>query len=283
MAMIHDLHSHSTCSDGVLSPAELVDRAASNKVNFLALTDHDTTAGIAEAFAATDNKSINLIAGVEISAVWKDYEIHIIGLNIDPTSEKLQSGLEKQLQARKSRFEQMINKLDDAGISNCQDVVQTYKNGEHVGRPLVARLLVESGNCATWQEAFKKLGRGGEFHVKPNWAYMKHAVNWIDEAGGVAVIAHMDAYGISNPGLNGLCREFKEAGGLGLEICYGPCSKKAVSRCSHFAKKYKLCGSVGSDFHRPTPGIELGKQQKLPAKITPIWQHPKFLQESADK
>ncbi len=108
--------------------------------------------------------------------------------------------------------------------------------------------------------------------MNPGWEYMSYAVNWIIKAGGIAVLAHPDKYGMGKPGLKAFLRDFKNAGGQAIEVCYGAGSKAAMSKAAHLAKEYELYGSVGSDFHRPgSPGIELGRVKPLPANIKPVW------------
>jgi predicted metal-dependent phosphoesterase TrpH len=269
--MIYDLHSHSTASDGVLSPTELIERAAIKNVDCLALTDHDTVKGIEEAEAAAKDNNIRLLPGVEISTRWKDYEIHVVGLNVDPANSGLLKGLKKQQELRHTRFENMVQKLADEGLEGTENIVGSFANGEHVGKPIVAKFLVESGYC-DFPKAYEYLNRGGKFHVPTNWEFLNYIVKWITNAGGNAVIAHPDCYGMTPPSLKGFLREFKEAGGQAIEICYGACSKAAINRFSSYAKIFDLYGSSGSDFHRPAPGIELGRLKPLPRNIKPIWE-----------
>jgi 3',5'-nucleoside bisphosphate phosphatase len=270
--MSYDLHSHSNVSDGQLSPTELVQRAADKGVSFLALTDHDTIDGIAEAKKAAEDLQIEIIHGVELSVQWKDYNIHLVGLNIDVENELLLRGISKQQQARINRFKQITESLALDGIYDNEGQIQGFA-GEHVpGRPHMARFLVENHHCESYPEAYKKLSHGGLYYSTPNWEYMSYAVNWITKAGGVAVLAHPDKYGMSKPGLRGFLREFKSAGGRAIEVCYGAGSKSAMSQAAHLAREYKLCGSVGSDFHRVgSPGIELGRINSLPKSVSPIW------------
>jgi 3',5'-nucleoside bisphosphate phosphatase len=269
--MIYDLHSHSTASDGILSPTALLERAAEKNVDCLALTDHDTLRGIEEAQVAAKKNNVRLLPGVEISTRWKNYEIHIVGLNVDPDDKGLLSGLQRQQDLRQKRFEAMLQKLDDAGLTGTENIISNFANGEHVGRPLIAKFLVESEYC-NYSEVYKHLSPGGKFYVAANWEFLDYTVRWIVNSGGVAVIAHPDCYDLTPPSVNGIMREFKEAGGQAIEVCYGACSKANINRYSSYAKKYNLYGSMGSDFHRPRQGIELGRLKKLPANIAPVWE-----------
>lgn len=269
--MIYDLHSHSTSSDGQLSPSELVQRAIYKKVNHFAITDHDTIAGVQEAKKAA-GQDINIISGVEISTQWREYNIHIVGLNFDLENKTLKSGLKKQQDARWRRFHKTQELLSTKDINDTENQIQKFAGDTVPGRPDFARFLVENKHCESYPEAYKKLSPNGEYYMNPGWEYMSYAVNWIIKAGGIAVLAHPDKYGMGKPGLKAFLRDFKNAGGQAIEVCYGAGSKAAMSKAAHLAKEYELYGSVGSDFHRPgSPGIELGRVKPLPANIKPVW------------
>ncbi|MCM8539688.1 MAG: PHP domain-containing protein [Lentisphaeraceae bacterium] len=270
--MIYDLHTHSTASDGILNPTDLVERAAKNNVDFLALTDHDTTKGLNEATAKSKDCDLTLIPGIELSVKWQFYEVHVVGLNIDPENEKLKNGLVRQQQARTERLMDKITRMKGSGISGADGIIESFKSGDHVGRPTVAKFLVENNYCDTFNQAYSRLNRGGDLHVEPNWELMQYAVKWITDAGGVAVLAHPGSYGLDKPGFGGILRDFQNYGGQAVEICYGPCSNANISRWSYYAKKFSLHGSVGSDFHRPARGIELGRVKKLPNGIPGVWE-----------
>lgn len=269
--MIYDLHTHSTASDGILSPEELIKRAAEKSVDCISLTDHDTVSGLEPAAKTAESHNIRFIKGIELSAKWQFFEIHIIGLNIDPGNDRLLKGLKTQQTARHQRLELMIKKLKEKGIDKAGDIIQSYKSGDHVGRPTVAKYLVENEYCENYKTAYKRLNRGGDLYVEPNWELMQYAVSWINGAGGIAVLAHPGSYGLDKPGFSGILRDFQNFGGQGVEVCYGPCSKAAVSRWAYYARKFKLHGSIGSDFHRPARGIELGRCLKLPKGIPGVW------------
>lgn len=270
--MIYDLHTHSTASDGILSPLELIERAAEREVDVIALTDHDTTKGIAQAQQSADEHNIKFIPGIELSVKWQFYEIHVVGLNIDPECEKLQEGLKKQQEARKQRLVDMMNRMTEHGIAEADSILNSFKSGDHVGRPTVAKFLVEQKYCETFREAYSRINRGGDLYVEPNWELMQYAIKWITNSGGIAVLAHPGSYGLDKPGFGGILRDFKKFGGQAVEICYGPCSKANVSRWAYYARKFSLHGSIGSDFHRPTRGIELGRVRKLPKDIPGVWE-----------
>lgn len=271
--MIYDLHTHSTASDGALAPSELISRASTEKVDFIALTDHDTIEGLREAADTAQSLNLNFINGVEISTKWQFFDIHIVGLDVDPSNQTLLNGLKTQQSARHKRLKRMVKKLQTNGINDADEILQSHKSGDHIGKPTIAKFLLEKGHCENYHQAYKRINRGGDLYVEPNWQSMQYAISWIREAGGVAVLAHPGSYELSEPGFNGILRDFKRFGGQAIEVCYGPCSKAVVSRWAHYAGKFKLHGSLGSDFHRPNKkGIELGKSTKLPEKIPGVWE-----------
>ena len=270
--MIYDLHSHSTASDGKLSPTKLMQRAKDKGVDVMAMTDHDTTRGIAEAAAEAKRLDLEFIPGVEISVRWKDFEVHIVGLNVDPEAQMLQRGLANQQKRRKDRIHQIIDNLESDGLPGAREQILEWAEGKSPGRPLAARYLCEQGRCADFNEAFIHLSRGGKYFCQPKWEYMQYAVKWIRDAGGVAVLAHPDKYDMNKNHFKGFFREFKEAGGQALEVCYGAGSKSAMTRAAHFARTYELYASTGSDFHRPSIGVELGRINPLPRHIKPVWE-----------
>jgi 3',5'-nucleoside bisphosphate phosphatase len=191
--LIYDLHSHSTVSDGVLSPTELVARAKNKGVTHFAMTDHDTTAGLDEAKSEAQKLGLEFITGVEISVRWRDYEVHLIGLNFDKENALLQKGLESQQQARIVRWKKMQALLKAEGFENLERIDE-FAGKNTPGRPHVARYLVESGYCENWSNAYSLLNVNGKFHSTLEWEYLSYAVNWIVSAGGTAVIAHPDKY-----------------------------------------------------------------------------------------
>ena len=271
--MNYDLHCHSTASDGALSPTALVARAKEKGVTHLALTDHDTVSGLKEAQTASETYGIDLINGIELSTQWKDYNIHMVGLNFDLNNERLNKCIEEQKGARGRRYLTTLEIFSKHGIEDTEKQIETFAAGNPPSRPNFAKFLVENGHMKDYSEAYESLSSGGKFYVNPGWEYLEYAVKWINNAGGVAILAHPDKYGLSKPGLKGLIRLFKDAGGKAIEVCYGAGSKAAISKAAHLAREYELLGSVGSDFHRPgQPGIELGKIQALPKSVKPIWE-----------
>lgn len=269
----YDLHSHSTASDGALSPAELVRQAAACGVKNLALTDHDTTAGLAEARATAEENGITLISGIELSVTWQQRCIHILGLNIDPDYAPLQEGIEGLRRMRIARAVEMGARLQKKGIENAyQGALQLAGEGM-ITRTHFARFLVDHGYADSFQNAFDRfLGAGKPGFVATRWTDLEEAIGWINGAGGTAVVAHPLRYKLSGAWLRRLLDAFKQGGGVGIEIVCGSSSSNDIRCAADAARRFDLLGSVGSDYHSPEkPWTQLGRLPPLPNSITPIW------------
>ena len=269
-----DLHSHSTASDGTLSPQDLVKRAAVAGVHMLSLTDHDTTEGIAEACLAAGETGLTLIPGVEISANWGGRTVHILGLGVDITVPTLQEGLERLRNHRIWRAEEIGRRLARDGIEGAFEGAQAFSNGRLVGRTHFARFLVQHGHAQSVRDVFKHyLVKGKPGHVSGDWAAMDEAVTWIRGAGGQAVIAHPARYGFTRIRMMRMIGEFKEQGGEGLEVVSGSHSLDEVHTFARHAREQRMLASAGSDFHGPeNPYVELGRLPPLPDGCVPIWR-----------
>lgn len=269
--MVFDLHSHSTASDGSLSPQALVDRARQQGVKQLAITDHDSVDGVlALQHSPVD---IGLIAGVELSCVWGKVLIHIVGLNIDPRAEVMARGLQQQQQARQQRACVIGQKLEKLGFSGAAEGARQLAGDSQLGRPHFARFLVEQGYVASENEAFKKyLGAGKAGDVKLMWPALHTVVSWIVDAGGVAVLAHPLHYRMTATKLRALITDFRQAGGLAVEVINGRQSADKTRTLGDLARRFDLLASLGSDFHRPgAPWSELGMMGDLPRDCVPVW------------
>jgi len=274
MTLCYDLHSHSMYSDGVLSPTDLLHRAAAQGVDVLALTDHDVTSGIAEARAVADSLGIYLVPGVEISVTWHKRIVHILGLGIDPDDESLLRGLSGLREKREWRALEMGKRFEKNGISDVYEGAKKLANGDVISRIHFARYLVEQNHVRDIQTAFKRyLRRGKRCYVPCQWASLEEAVNWICGAGGQAVIAHPARYELGNTLMKSLIGEFREIGGAGIEVVTSSHSRQDCLAMAHHAQNFKLLASAGSDFHSPDNSwIELGKLPALPEGCEPIWQ-----------
>ncbi|WP_373817910.1 PHP domain-containing protein [Glaesserella sp.] len=270
--MIRDLHSHSTASDGVLSPTELIQRAVEKNIGMLALTDHDTVAGIAEAKAYAQTQPIHFIAGVEISVLWQGKSIHLAALNIDEQHTAITTLLESQAELRQQRAEKIAEKLAKAGVPNAYEGAKTLAEGE-VTRAHFGRFLVAQGYARNDEHAFKRyLGTGKTAYVKPMWCSIEDAVQATHQAGGLICLAHPLRYKLTAKWIRRLIEDFKRAGGDGIEVtgcAQTPDQRQLLAR---WAEEFDLLASGGSDFHYPSGWIELGKGLELPLQCKPVWE-----------
>ncbi|NTS76128.1 PHP domain-containing protein [Catenovulum sp. SM1970] len=269
-----DLHSHTNCSDGELTPKELVHRANNLQVDVLAITDHDSVEGLnlAHQAIAQDNLKVKLINGVEISTAWHSFEVHIVGLNIDKDCPQLQSRLASQLATRRNRAERIAAKLAKVGVEGALEGAKKLAKGQSLSRVHFAKYLINKGVVSDFDAAFKKyLARKAKAYVAPGWITIEQAVQWIDEAGGQAVLAHPSRYDLSNKWIRKLIDEFKAAGGKGIEVSLPRQSPNERQQLAKYAIDNQLLASQGSDFHRISRFSELGRNIQLPEKVTPIW------------
>jgi len=274
MSLRYDLHSHSLASDGTLSAKALVQRAARAGVTTLALTDHDTTDGVAEARQASRQADIRLIPGVEISVTWQRQTVHIVGLNLDVEHPGLQQGLMSLQAFRDWRAEEIGRRLEKAGITGLYPEARALARGRIVSRTHFAHALVARGLAKDVRSVFKKyLVPNKPGYVAGEWAELAAAVDWIRAAGGQAVVAHPARYSLTATKLKRLLGEFRECGGEGMEVISGSHSPDDMARMAAIARVSGMKASCGSDYHGPeNPWIELGRLPELPAGLTPIWQ-----------
>jgi 3',5'-nucleoside bisphosphate phosphatase len=268
-----DLHSHSTASDGTLTPDALMRRACACGVQVIALTDHDTTEGLAEARVAADGLGIRLVAGVEISVTWAGRTVHVVGLNIDPDDPDLQLGLSRLIAYRAWRAEEIGRRLAKKGIDGAYQGAKDFSNGRLIGRTHFARFLVAQGFATDLRDVFNRyLVSGKPGHVTGEWATLEQATRWITGSGGQAVIAHPARYKLTRTRLLKLIGEFRECGGVGLEVVSGSHSRDEILTFGTVARDQRLLASAGSDYHGPeNPWVDLGRLPALPKGCTPIW------------
>ncbi|EER1410655.1 TPA: 5'-3' exoribonuclease [Escherichia coli] len=274
-AVIYDLHSHTTASDGCLTPEALVHRAVEMRVGTLAITDHDTTAAIAPAREEISRSglALNLIPGVEISTVWENHEIHIVGLNIDITHPLMCEFLAQQTERRNQRAQQIAERLEKAQIPGALEGAQGLAQGGAVTRGHFARFLVECGKASSMADVFKKyLARGKTGYVPPQWCTIEQAIDVIHHSGGKAVLAHPGRYNLSAKWLKRLVAHFAEHDGDAMEVAQCQQSPNERTRLATLARQHHLWASQGSDFHQPCPWIELGRKLWLPAGVEGVWQ-----------
>ena len=270
----YDLHSHSTYSDGLLTPDAVVRRAAVRGVDFFALTDHDETAGLAEARAAAQDAGITLVPGAELSVSWESHTLHILGLNIDEANADLDAGLASIRSGRDGRAHRIAECLEEAGIEGAYEGARRYVTSDRlISRTHFARHLVEAGYARDTKDVFKRyLTPGKPGYVKHAWATLSDAVDWIHGAGGVAAVAHPGRYKISPTGMRRLLGEFRDAGGDGIEVLSPSHTPAQFAEYSAYARVFGLAASCGSDYHGPGEGwLDLGDLPDLPSGVTPIW------------
>ena len=273
-----DLHSHTKCSDGGLSPETLVDRAVNYQIDVLAITDHDTIAGIDIAQKHINDKKLplTLITGIEISTAWQGFEIHIVGLNIDKNNTDLQQLISQQQQAREDRALAMGEKLTKCGFPNVYHDAKALAGEGSITRAHFAKVLYQQGHVSTMQQAFdkyigKKGSKGQRAYVKPNWCTIEEAIDVIHRAGGSAVMAHPIRYDLSSKWLRRLIVQFSEAHGDGLEVVLPQMNAEQRQKMLNYCLEYNLHASMGSDFHYPNKWSDLGRNLTMPVGAKPIW------------
>lgn len=271
---VYDLHSHTRASDGYLSPEALVLRAVEQRVGVLAITDHDTTDGVAPAREAVAHHGLPLqiIAGVEISTVWENHEIHIVGLGIDCAHPAMTDLLAAQSTRRMERATLIGERLEKAHIPGALAGALALAEGGAITRGHFARFLIAEGKASNMVNVFKNyLARGKTGYVPPQWCTIKQAIDAIHHSGGRAVLAHPGRYDLSAKWLKRLIAHFREAGGDAMEVAQCQQAPNERTQLARYAQDYDLAASQGSDFHQPCPWIELGKKLWLPAGVEAVW------------
>lgn len=272
--MIFDLHSHTDCSDGHLSPSDLVLRAKAKGVDVLAITDHDTIASWQMAEATAREIGLHLIPGIEFSSQWQKIGVHIVGLNLSVDSPELHQAILAQNQSREQRSIQIAEKLNKMGIPGALEGAREIAGSATVARPHFAQYLIAQGHVKDMNAAFKKyLGQGKAADVKYQWPEITEVISWIKNAGGIAVLAHPAKYELTRTKLCKLVSEFAEAGGDAMEIISGQQPDTVTKDLLRISNQFNLYASCGSDFHQPAqPWQELGQFGRLPEQARPVWQ-----------
>ena len=257
MACRADFHLHSTASDGILSPAELVRLVYEQGVRVMALTDHDSTEGVAEARrAAAAYSDLTLIAGIEMGTDIPGGEVHVLGYFLEPDDSELRETLQRLRDGRRGRGERMVEKLRALGLDVTWEQVQRIAGEGAVGRPHVAQALLEKGYVSTVKEAFDKyIGRNGPAYAEREKMTPAEAVATIVRLGGVPCLAHPRDLA----DLDGLLAELKSAGLASMEVFYKDYDAEAVGRLRAAARNFDLIPLGGSDYH----GI-FGQEEPFP-------------------
>ncbi|MFN7093868.1 MAG: PHP domain-containing protein [Burkholderiales bacterium] len=271
-----DLHCHSTNSDGAFAVKPLLELAKNNGGRFLALTDHDTVSGIAEAKEYAKLIGLNLISGVEISVTWDKNELlHIVGLNVDETNPILVANLNTLRSNRLARGEKIAHNLAKVGIKDALAGAMKYcANPLALSRTHFSRFLVEAGFAKPGKAFDKFLAPGKPGYVAQKWATLEEAVSWITQSGGIAVIAHPCRYKFTRSKLLRLIEQFKFYGGRGIEVLSSSHSKEEAENIAAIADQTGLLSSLGSDFHNLNESyrkILVGVNYPLPPLCQPIY------------
>jgi len=267
-----DFHTHSHFSDGVLAPAALVERARTRKVGTLALTDHDTIAGLGEAREACAAAGIRFVPGVELSATWRGQTIHIVGLQVDESHAGFNSHLNAVLERRQTRLREIGDRLEKRARLPGRELAARAASATAPTRMHLARLLVEGGHARDTQEAFDRwLNRDKAGHVPAEWPAFAAAMGILRDSSAIPVLAHPHRYRLSAGGLRELTAAFVQEGGAALEASMTGMSPNDADRIASLCRRFNLLASMGSDFHDPAvPWNPLGRWLKLAAGLEPV-------------
>jgi predicted metal-dependent phosphoesterase TrpH len=253
-----DLHTHSTASDGSIAPAALVQEAARRGLSLLALTDHDTTAGLPEALNAGREHGLPVVPGIELSTDTNEVgELHLLGYGIDPDHAELQAALEAFRRESAARLLRIIARLRELGINLPDEVAHPSHDTHSVGRPHIARALVASGVVGSVQEAFATyLGKGRPAYIPRSKATPEEAIRLVRAAGGLPVMAHP----LTLPDYAARLPELIRSGLAGLEAYYGEYTEQQRDELARVAARHGLLATGGSDYHGENfkAGRELG-------------------------
>ncbi len=247
-----DLHTHSTASDGKLSPAELMRHARAVGIEVIALTDHDTLSGLEEASEEAAKSGIEFIPGVEISAENDPGTLHMLGYFIDPKDAELVETLLWLRGGRDDRNHIILTKLAELGCPLEWDEVAAYAGGESMGRPHIATAMVNRGYVATFKDAFDRyLGKGAAAYTEREKMTPEIAIERIRSAGGLAVLAHPQTLSLTDDELSDLLGRLTSQGLAGVEVYYYSHSEEETELYLNLAHRYGLIATGGSDFHGP--------------------------------
>lgn len=269
-----DLHNHSTCSDGLLTPTQLIELAARTGTDAIALTDHDNIDGLEEASAAARHVGIGFVPGVEVSVSWGETTLHVVGLNVDPSSAVLREGLEGIRVGRLQRGKQIAAGLSKLGFEGTLEAALELAGRETLlSRTHFARHLVQRGAAKDIQHAFDRyLARGKAAYVSHRWASLEEAMEWILESGGTAVLAHPGRYDLKPMFRAEMLGQFKALGGAAIEVVTGSHRPEEYATWQRVALEYGFLASRGADFHGPGESpFEPGRLPPLAGALTPVW------------
>ena len=266
-----DLHLHTTFSDGSRTPSDVLTLASKAKVSALAITDHDTVSGLPEALEAGRSLGIEVIPGIELSSRWGATELHILGYFLDWNDPELRGHLTRFQEARHVRNPRIIEKLNALGLALTYEEVKTLAGNDSVGRPHIARVMIDKGYVTSAKEAFDRyLADGAAAHVPRELPEPAEAIAVIRAARGVPVLAHPSWLDRSE-GIYKICEQLKAVGLAGIEVHYSTHRPEQTATYLHVARRLNLLVTGGSDFHGVTkPDIEVGigkGQLKVPEAL----------------
>jgi predicted metal-dependent phosphoesterase TrpH len=255
-----------------LTPLELLARAIEQGVSVLAVTDHDTLDAYRE--LPGEPGALRLVHGIEFSTEWEHTGIHVVGLDFDPDGAAIRAGVDFQTRARLERAGRIAEVLEKRGVPDALAGAAALARGGYIGRPHFAQYLVDIGKARNLQAAFRNyVGDGTAADIRQHWATMAQVVQWIRDAGGIAVLAHPLKYKMTRTRLKRLLAAFVQAGGQGLEVVSGQQNPQQTAGLAELCLQMKLLASCGSDFHAPgARWAELGAFSALPPEVPPVWE-----------
>jgi len=283
-----DLHLHTTASDGLLKPHQLVRIAKARGFSAIAITDHDTVDGLEDAIKEGNARGIEVIPGIELSTLYGQKEVHVLGYYINSENVKLHKILKRFIESRKTRAEKMVEKLNELGIHISMKRVREMAKGEFVGRPHIARAMVEKGYISEISQAFTReyIGNGGKAYVERFKLNTREAIELILDIQGVPVLAHPGLESSGEALYESEIKEFVEYGLKGIEVYYSEHDESQTKYYKDVAKRYNLLITGGSDCHGDGDrdrGLLLGKI-KLPYKYVEAlkkeWESLKKLRQA---
>jgi len=270
-----DLHSHSTRSDGRLSPTELVDLAVEQKVSLFALTDHDTLDGITEASQRAAEHGMSFVNGVELSTQWNGVPLHMVALNFAQDNSALLSIVESNQTIRLDRARRIADLLVKQGLPDLFDEAVALAGESQLGRPHFASLLVEKGLVKDANKAFDRyLGNKRLGQLRDVWPELEDVLTALSGQNIELILAHPKRYPLTVTKLKRLLSDFKKWGGTGIEVASGNERPDSVRLLERLSTEFGLKASVGSDYHGPFgPWMQVGKFTQIQeSKVDLVWQ-----------
>lgn len=252
MSQFVDLHCHSTASDGTFAPVAVVQLAKDSGLSALALTDHDTVAGIPEAREAASKLGIDFLGGIEISAEFPHPgTMHILGYGVDPNHPALKNLTEQLLAGRDNRNPRIVEKLNEMGVAVTMEEWQAEAKGNVLGRPQLAAILMRKGYVSSIKQAFDKyIGQGAPAYFDKERLTPRQALERIRESGGLPVLAHPVQLRLENDAqLERQIKDLLDMGLAGIEVIHSDHDAQTIEKLIHLADKYNLLKTGGSDFH----------------------------------